>query len=134
MDELKQRGKLILEKLGLAKTSQLVDWVYFKKDQVKEVADLAHLVFMACGHEDKVAQKLVKDLIGEMILSIKTVVNKVGLINEAFEIGLVGGVFKEKIAVDLLENEIGKVFPKAKVVLAQKEPALAAALLAKKNL
>lgn len=126
-------SELILNNLHLDRADQLGHWVYRKEIPVKEIAGLAPLVFEAHKKQDKVAQDLVNKLVAEMTLSIKTVVAKTSLVSEEFEIGLVGGIFKEELVIKLLEQKIKQVAPKARIVLPKMEPAMAAAILAKKE-
>lgn len=122
--------KLILDELQLERSNQLARWIYQKEVPVKEIAHLAPLVFKAYNQEDRVAQELIKKLISEMVLNIKTVAIKTGLIGEKFEIGLVGGIFKEKLVVRLLNRELGKIMPRTKLVLPKISPSMAAAIMA----
>lgn len=123
--------ELILDQHSLPSPPSLVDWIYKRTTPVKEIAGLAPSVFAAYNKNDQVAQRLVDKLIGEMVLSVKSVAQRVNLEKEEFEIGLVGGLFNEKQVINLLEKEIIKVLPKAKLVLAKMEPAMAAAHLAR---
>ncbi len=122
---------LILEELSLNQPTDLIKWTYGKEIPIKEIAGLSPLVFKAYKADDKVAQALVGKTIIEMVISIETVAKKVNLVNEEFEIGIVGGVFNEKIAVELLKTRVGQSLPKAKLVLPKMRPAMAAALMAK---
>lgn len=125
--------KLILEKLNLNEAGNLLRWVYQKEVPVSKIASLAPLVFEAYKVGDRVVQELVRTLISEMVLNVKTVAHQVGLVGEEFEIGLVGGIFKEKQVFEILDKEIKIVMPKAKLVLPKVEPATAAAILAKRK-
>lgn len=125
--------KLILDKLKLKEVEEIMDWIYRDQVPVREIAALAPLVFEAYKKGDKVTLILIKKLIYEMVLDIKTVATKVDLLNEEFEIGLVGGVFKERLVIELLEKEIKKILPKTKLVLPKISPAMAAAKMAKQN-
>lgn len=121
--------KLVLKRLNMKEASELVHWVYKKDIPVAEVAGLAPLVFQAYKMNDLVAQSLVNKTVAEMAISIETVAKKVHLVSEEFTIGLVGGVFKEKIVVELLDKRIQQVLLKAMLVLPKMEPALAAAYM-----
>ena len=123
--------RLILAKLGLGQASDLSHWVYQKEIPIKDIAGLAPLVFEAYKRGDKVAQNLVNKLVVEMVISLEVVAKKTNLLREKFEIGLVGGVFKEKLVVELFKERIKQTLPKAKLVLSGMEPALVAAIMAK---
>lgn len=126
--------KLILDKLCLKQALEINNWIYQKEVPVAEIASLAPLVFEAYKKGDKIAQSLVNKLVVEMVISLKTVARKTDLVDEEFEIGLVGGIFKEEIAVELLKDRVKQSLPKGKIVLAEMEPAMAAAIMAKKSL
>ncbi len=125
---------LIIEKLSLNSPFDLVGFTYQAPVPVKEIAGLAPLVFSASEQGDKTAQDLVNKLIIEMVLSVQAVARKTNLTNEEFELGLVGGLFKENLVIKLLEREIKKILPQAKIVLPKMEPAMAAAKMAKEEI
>ncbi|MFH0863526.1 MAG: BadF/BadG/BcrA/BcrD ATPase family protein [Candidatus Gottesmanbacteria bacterium] len=122
---------LILEQLKLSRVDELSSLVYQKQMPVKTIASLAPLVFETYKKGDSVARKIVDKIIYEMVLSISTVAKKIDLINEEFEIGLVGGVFNEELVVKLLQDKIKQILPKAILVKPKMKPAMAGALMAR---
>ncbi len=126
--------QMVLEKLALTDPLDLVGFAYQTPVPVKEIASLAPLVFSASEQGDKTAQDLVNKLIIEMVLSVQAVARKTNLTDEEFELGLVGGIFKENLVIKLLEREIKKILPKAKIVLPGIAPAMAAAKMAKEEI
>jgi len=123
--------ELVLHKLKLNHASDIVDWAYQKDVPVAEIAELAPLVFQAFKKGDRVAINIVKEFIGETMLVVKTVAAKINLTDEQFCLGLIGGLFKEELMVELVRQELKKVLPKAKIVLPKIESVIAAAYMAK---
>ncbi len=122
---------LILGSLNLSRADELPRWIYREKIPIKEIAALAPLVFAAFKKGDKVAKELINKTVSETYLSISTVAKKTDLVKEEFEIGLVGGIFNEPLMIKLLEEKIKESLPKAKLILCQMRPAMAAAKMAK---
>ena len=114
----------------MSSPKEIVDWVYQKEAPVQEIAALAPLVFAAYKKGDQQAVRLVNNLIGEMILDIKTVARETDLLDKPCEVGLTGGIFQEPLAQELLKTELKKIMPFAKIILPKISPAIAAAKMA----
>jgi N-acetylglucosamine kinase-like BadF-type ATPase len=99
-----------------------------------EVAALAGLVLDAARQGDAVANGLVEQGARELAQSVATVARRLGL-TDASEVALAGGLTQAgPVYVDPLRDALAAVLPAVRVVLAEQEPVVGAALLARQSL
>ncbi|XP_071721067.1 uncharacterized protein [Rutidosis leptorrhynchoides] len=127
----------ILKSLSLSSPDELIGWTYADPSWAR-IAALVPVVVTCAEAGDGVANKILNDAVAELALTVKAVVQRLGLCgqdgNSEFPIVLVGGVLVaanqkwdigHKVA-DRLTNTYPGAFPVWPTV----EPAVGAALLA----
>ncbi|MBA7509341.1 N-acetylmuramic acid/N-acetylglucosamine kinase [subsurface metagenome] len=108
-------SKTILEELNLNEIPDLVKWAYgglFPKDKISA---LAETVSNTAKMGDKVSIDILAEEAEEVVISVTTVANKLGFKDKAFDLVLVGGLFKcEEYFKNILINRLRENFPKIK--------------------
>ncbi|KAI4324571.1 hypothetical protein MLD38_030048 [Melastoma candidum] len=125
----------ILKYLNLSSADELIGWTYADPSWAR-IAALFPLVVSCAEAGDKVADKILLDSVKELALSVKAVVQRLGLCGkdgkDPFPLVMVGGVLKAKKEWDLgkeVINCISKDYPGAYPIWPKEEPAVGAALL-----
>lgn len=108
-------SKTILEELNLNEIPDLIKWAYgglFPKDKISA---LAETVSNTAKMGDKVSIDILAEEAEEVVISVTTVANKLGFKDKAFDLVLVGGLFKcEVYFKNILINRLRENFPKIK--------------------
>lgn len=108
-------SKTILEELNLNEIPGLIKWAYgglFSKDKISA---LAETVSSTAKMGDKVSIDILAEEAEEAVISVTTVANKLGFKDKAFDLVLVGGLFKcEEYFKNILINRLRENFPKIK--------------------
>ncbi len=108
-------SKTILEELNLNEIPDLIKWAYgglFPKDKISA---LAETVSNTAKMGDKVSIDILAEEAEEAVISVTTVANKLGFKDKAFDLVLVGGLFKcEEYFKNILINRLRENFPKIK--------------------
>lgn len=108
-------SKTILEELNLNEIPGLIKWAYgglFSKDKISA---LAETVSNTAKMGDKVSIDILAEEAEEAVISVTTVANKLGFKDKAFDLVLVGGLFKcEEYFKNILINRLRENFPKIK--------------------
>lgn len=121
--------------LNLSKIDEIMERLYVEKMSVTEIASLAPLVVKAAEKGDKIALNILNLATRELALAATTVIKKLGMEQENFEVGTIGGVFKSgNIITSPLSREISKVAPKAQITTPKFKPAMGAIFLALERL
>ncbi|XVF58486.1 hypothetical protein PTKIN_Ptkin07bG0069900 [Pterospermum kingtungense] len=126
----------ILQKLGLSSADELIGWTYADPSWAR-IAALVPVVVYCAEAGDEVASKILKEAVEELALSVKAVVQRLGLCGEdgknSFPLVMVGGVLEAnqkwdigKEVMDFVSND----YPGALPIRPKVEPAVGAALLA----
>jgi len=124
-------SKTVLEDLNIKNISELIKWAYsdyFSKDRV---AAIAKTVCKTAEMGDKISKKILKEEADEAIISVKTVVDKLGLADKEFDLVFVGNVFKcEKYFKSVLMRKLKSKFTKINFKYLTKRPVEGAIKLA----
>ena len=124
-------SKTVLEDLNIKNISELIKWAYsdyFSKDRV---AAIAKTVCKTAEMGDKISKKILKEEADEAIISVKTVVDKLGLADKEFDLVFVGNVFKcEKYFKSVLMRKLKSKFTKINFKSLTKKPVEGAIKLA----
>jgi len=124
-------SKTVLEDLNIKNISELIKWAYsdyFLKDRV---AAIAKTVCKTAEMGDKISKKILKEEADEAIISVKTVVDKLGLADKEFDLVFVGNVFKcEKYFKSVLMKKLKSKFTKINFKSLTKKPVEGAIKLA----
>ncbi|XP_008229618.1 PREDICTED: N-acetyl-D-glucosamine kinase [Prunus mume] len=126
----------MLGKLGLSSPDELIGWTYADPSWAR-IAALVPVVVCCAIAGDKVANKILFDSVEELRLSVKAVVQRLGLCGpegkDSFPLVMVGGVLDENKRWDIGEEVIkciSKDYPGAVPIRPKVEPAVGAALVA----
>lgn len=128
-------SKTILENLNIKDVSELIKWAYsysFSKDRI---AAITKTVCKTAEMGDRISIEILEEEADEAIISVKTVVNKLGLADKEFDLIFVGNVFKcEKYFKNILDKELKDRFKKININPLTKKPVEGAIKLALENL
>lgn len=86
-------ARLVLDKLGFNRIEDLYNWTYSDSYSVDDVGALASVVDEAYKLGDAVSKRILDHATDELILLIKTVMEKADIQQEDFDLILQGGVF-----------------------------------------
>jgi N-acetylglucosamine kinase-like BadF-type ATPase len=87
-------SRAVLDDLGIDNEEGIVGWTYGEAFSKERLGRFARLVCDCAGRGDRISQKILEDEAAESILSVSTVVNKLGLKDNEFDLVFVGGMFK----------------------------------------
>lgn len=128
-------SKTILEDLKLNSVQELIKWAYNSPFSKEKVSALAETVCRTAQMGDKVSIRILEEEANEAFISVKAVVDKLGLENKEFDLVFVGSVFKcEKYFKNPLERKLKEKFPMINFVPLTKKPVEGAIKLALRNL
>lgn len=126
----------ILRSLGLSSPDELIGWTYEDPSWAR-IAALVPVVVSCAEAGDEVANKILQDSVQELALSVKAVVQRLGLCGadgkHMFPLVMVGGVLGANKRWDIgkeVINCISKDYPGTFPIRPKVEPAVGAALLA----
>ncbi|XP_065851092.1 uncharacterized protein [Euphorbia lathyris] len=126
----------ILHTLGLFSPDELIGWAYADPSWAR-IAALVPVVVSCAEAGDEVANRILQDSVQELALSVKAVVQRLGLCgkdgNSSFPLVMVGGVLEANKRWDIgkeVINCISRDYPGAVSIRPKVEPAVGAALLA----
>lgn len=100
--------EMIKQNLKISNTEEVVPMVYSGKLTRAGISDLAKLVFKAAKRGDKIANIILSKAGKELGLLAYAVIKRLKFKNKNIDIGLVGGIFKEK---EYLLEPIKSVIP-----------------------
>lgn len=125
----------ILQTLGLSSPDELIGWTYADPSWAR-IAALVPVVVSCAEAGDRVAHEILQDSVEELALSVKAVVQRLGLCGEdgkaSFPLVMVGGVLEANKRWDIgkeVVNHISKSYPGVLPIHPKVEPAVGAALL-----
>ena len=128
-------SKTILGELKLKDIYSLIAWVYNPFLDTGKIASLAKVVCKTAQKGDKVSIDILAGEAKEAELSVSAVAEKLGLVNEDFDLVFVGSVFRcEKYFKSILEGNLKKRFPNINFVPFAKKPVSGAIRLAIMNI
>lgn len=121
---------LIFKELGVRNMDELVNKIYSEEFKEKSgVASLAKVVDTAYMQKDRIAEEIFSKALDDMVLSLNTLIKKLNMQDEEFEIFGVGGVLKSNFPFERRINEKLEA-KKAKFVICKQEPVEGAIKLA----
>ncbi|KAJ9172814.1 hypothetical protein P3X46_016021 [Hevea brasiliensis] len=125
----------ILHTFGLCSPDELIGWTYADPSWAR-IAALVPVIVSCAEAFDEVANKILQDSVEELALSVKAVVQRLGLCGEdgnaSFPLVMVGGVLEANKTWDIgkeVVNCISRDYPGARPIWPKVEPAVGAALL-----
>ncbi len=121
--------------LGLITIENLIEVIYRRAWGVKEIAALAPIVDNAAACGDEVAHRIIHDAVKELIKATSTVIEAIFSNSERFKVVTTGSVWQGKSRIrETFATSIFTLFPSAKVIFPENEPAYGAGLLALQRL
>ena len=117
--------------LDLKSIEDLIEVIYRRGWEVKQIAALAPVVDFAAASGDVVANIIIDDAVKELVKATSTVIDAIFTVDSVLEVVTTGSVWRgrckiyERFAVSLF-----KKFPEVKVIFPRNEPAYGAGLLA----
>ena len=121
--------------LGLITIENLIEVIYRRAWGVKEIAALAPIVDNAAACGDEVAHRIIDDAVKELIKATSTVIEAIFSNSERFKVVTTGSVWQGKSRIrETFATSIFTLFPSAKVIFPENEPAYGAGLLALQKL
>ena len=122
-------GEALLDHFGLARMDELVRRVYDREYPRQEVALFAVRVAERARAGDRVAEEILADAAVELVLAARSVVARLGLGPDPYDVVLSGGTFR---ALPDLEERVRREVarPGARILRLEAEPAAGAVALA----
>ncbi|MEH2069151.1 MAG: N-acetylglucosamine kinase [Nostoc sp.] len=117
--------------LGLNNIEDLIEVIYRRKWEVKQIAALAPIVDLAAASGDEVANNIIDDAVKELVKATSTVINTIFSRDSVLEVVTAGSVWRgrskihQRFAICIINK-----FPSIKVIYPRHEPAYGAGLLA----
>jgi len=133
--DLDERGpktlvtKLVFQKLKIKNKEDLIRKIY-SRNPSEAILPLSVLVDKASRNGDKIAKNILVEAGKELVLSTNTVIKKLNFQDQKFPVVLIGSVFKSKVVLDTVKEEIKKLAPKAQFIRPKQEPVIGAVKLA----
>jgi len=128
-------SKTILEDLNIKDIQGLIKWAYTSSFSKDRIAALAKTVCRTAKMGDEISIKILEEEAKEALVSVVTVVNKLGLENKEFDFVFVGSVFKcERYFKNISMQELRDKFKKINFKPLTKKPVEGAIKLALENL
>lgn len=121
--------ELIFNKFKIKDIGNFIEKIY-SQEPIKFVSPLSMLVDEAAEKGDKTAKKILIEAAEEMVLSAKTVIEKLNFPKTEFPLVLIGSMFNSKTILEKVRKEIKKFSPQAQLIRHKKEPAVGAVKLA----
>jgi len=92
----------------------------FAKD---DIADLSKLLDIGLKNNDPVSQLILENNIGELLIALRPVVNRLALASLEFDLVLAGSLFTKKIIpYQDFSSKVIREFPQANIILLEKPP------------
>lgn len=123
--------KLVMNKAGIKKMSELNDVIYKKFDKAL-IASFAPLADMAAKKWDYVAKQILKDAANEIITGIAAVAIRAGIEKDKINVVMIGGVFKSKVILNRVKKGVLRYMPGARIRIIE-DSSLGAARIAMKK-
>jgi len=117
---------------GLNNIEELIEIIYRSGLGVKDIAALAPIVDNAAFLGDEVANQIIDDAVDELVKATVTVIDKIFVEGESFEIVTTGSVWKSKS--QMWERFISCINPEIMVIFPRFEAVYGAGLLGLKSL
>lgn len=126
--------KVVAEKFALKQFEDISSLIKAPFVDSPKIASLAPFVADAARNGDKIAMKIIDEMVEEMNCTISAAAKRVG-IKKNLKVVLVGGMFRMKInIVEKLKMKLSKWAKNAKLIFPKEEPGITAFKFALKNI
>jgi N-acetylglucosamine kinase-like BadF-type ATPase len=116
-------SKLILKKFNFNKIEDLYNWTYSDSYSVDDVGALAAVVDEAFRLGDEVSKSILNAAVDELLLLIKTAIEKADIQQDEFDLIIQGGVFRHNHYIkNQVCQKIQQSTPKVKIRTTTEEP------------
>ncbi|MEH2449158.1 MAG: BadF/BadG/BcrA/BcrD ATPase family protein [Nostoc sp.] len=117
--------------LDLETIEDLIEVIYRRGWEVKQIAALALIIDFAAASGDIVANTIIDDAVKELVQATSTVINAIFTADSVLEVVTTGSVWQGKCNIhERFAASLVKKFPEVKVIFPRYEPAYGAGLLA----
>ena len=122
---------LIFDASGTKTVPDFIDRTYRNEELVMSLG-IAPLVFKASRAGDRVARRIVLDAAREMAVTATTLIRRLEMQSDEFDVVAAGSVFKgeDPVFMETIEREVHSVAPRARLRTPLYSPVVGAALLA----
>lgn len=121
----------LIEAVNVPTLEELANRIYLEGWTAPEVAALAPVILKAAEEGDEQAALIVNEAGMELALAARVVIEALGMVNDAFEVVLSGGIFKgSPRMVEIIQQKLRDVNTRAEVILPRQEPVIGAGLIA----
>lgn len=121
----------VLEYLGLKCHEDLINYIYRGGAGKKEIASLTRAVNDAHKKGDMVSKKILKTAAEELFLSVKAVVDKLGVCDKNISLTTTGGTINNiEYLYSEFKNKVNKLYPKVNIVHMKNDSAFGAVVIA----
>lgn len=122
----------VLEYLGLKCHEDLINYIYRSGAGKKEIARLTRVVNDAYKKGDAVSEKILECAAEELFLSVKAVIDKLGICDRNVALVATGGAINNiEYLYDQFKNKINKFYPNVNIVHMKNDSAFGAAFIAR---
>ncbi|HEY8814791.1 MAG TPA: ATPase, partial [Candidatus Dormibacteraeota bacterium] len=123
--------RLVPEHFGMRSPTAVMEAVYTGRLDDGRLTELAPVVFVAAGRDDRVARGLIDDVADEVIATAVAAIRRLHLTTREVEVILGGGVIRsnDKVMLDRISVGIAKAAPRALIRKLAAPPVLGAALI-----
>jgi N-acetylglucosamine kinase-like BadF-type ATPase len=116
-------SRLVLDKFNFDKIEELYNWTYSDSYSVDDVGAIAAVVAEAYKLGDAVSKRILDDAVDELILLLKTAIEKADIQKDGFELILQGGVFHHNAYIkDQVLERIQLITTKVNIITTTEEP------------
>lgn len=121
--------------LQLENIEKLIEVIYRKGWGVKEIAALAPIIDQAASEGDKIANRIIDEAVGELVIATSTVIDHIFDSQQIVEIVTTGSIWLGKCGLrERFINSLIDKYPLVNIIYPRHEPAYGAGLLALKVL
>ncbi len=125
----------VMRQLGISSVDDIMHRLHVQGIAPVEVAAFAPLLITAAQHGDAYAQSVLREGMQLLADCVAAVARKLGMADEACELALVGGVFKNgDLVIEPLRQAVRAAVPGCSVKLAEMPPVHGACIVALQNL
>jgi N-acetylglucosamine kinase len=119
------------EAVAVPSLEDLANQIYLEGWPAPDIAALAPVVLKEAEEGDEQAAAIVIEAGMELALAARVVIEDLGMVEDAFEVVLSGGIFKgSPRMVEIIRGELRDLNPNADVILPHREPVIGAGLIA----
>lgn len=119
------------EHFGMSRPSSVMEAVYVGRLDFNRLSELAPVVMKAAAHDDKVARRMLDEVVAEIVVTVSATIKRLRLADTDVHVVLGGGVLRgaDRVMLEQIRSGIQATAPKATTLLLESPPVLGAALI-----